>query len=147
MSNTHAQAYVEILEIIKNMEQDYKDKIPKKLIEFFEKNKDNNYKYNIYEAKDIVFSQKTVDLLAMLELKYLATEKEKEILEEALDENDKRNKRELAEKYNPDNLFKEEKQKVEKNEYSNALVECKESIFTKIKNFFRYFFRKNKVEK
>ena len=64
------------------MYQHYKDKIPVKLIKFFEENKDSNYKYNIdkiNENQNMAFSQKTIDLLAMLQLKYLATEEEKEL--------------------------------------------------------------------
>lgn len=141
MTDTYAQAYVEILEIIRNMDQDYKEKIPKKLLDFFEKNKDSSYKYNIEENQSITFSQKTIDLLAMLELKYLATETEKELLKQALDENDKKYQTELREKYNPDNLFKNKATKVETIiENSTAMIEHKESIFTKIKNWLKRTF-------
>lgn len=144
MTDTYAQAYVEILEIIRNMDQDYKDKIPKKLLDFFEKNKDSSYKYNIDEINEnqnVAFSQKTIDLLAMLELKYLATETEKELLKQALDENDKKYQTELREKYNPDKLFKNKATKVEIIiENSTAMIEHKESIFTKIKNWFKRTF-------
>ena len=133
-NDTYAKAYVEILEIIKHMEQKYRDKIPIKLLKFFEENKDSSYEYNLNEIKEKqneIFSQKTIELLAMLELKYLATETEKELLKEALEENDKIYQAELREKYNPDTLFKN---KVETLENSIAMVEHKKSIFTKIKN-------------
>ena len=39
-NDTYAKAYVEILEIIKHMEQKYRDKIPIKLLKFFEENKE-----------------------------------------------------------------------------------------------------------
>ena len=143
MTDTYAQAYVEILDIISNMEQHYKDKIPAKLIKFFEENKDSNYKFNIdgsNEGKNMAFSQKTIDLLAMIELKYLATETEKEILKDALDKNDIKYQTELRNKYNPDNLFKSKQTKVETVENSVAMVEYKESVFTKIKNWFKRTF-------
>jgi len=44
------------------------------------------------------------------------------------------------EKYNPDNLFKNKETKVETIENSVAIVEYKESIFTKIKNWFKRTF-------
>ena len=44
-NDTYAKAYVEILEIIKHMEQKYRDKIPIKLLKFFEENKDSSYEY------------------------------------------------------------------------------------------------------
>lgn len=139
-NDTYAKAYVEILEIIKHMEQKYRDKIPIKLLKFFEENKDSSYEYNLNEIKEKqneIFSQKTIELLAMLELKYLATETEKELLKEALEENDKIYQAELREKYNPDTLFKN---KVETLENSIAMVEHKKSIFTKIKNWFKRTF-------
>lgn len=143
MTDTYAQAYVEILEIIRNMEQHYKEKIPAKLIEFFEENKDSNYQYNIDESNEnqnMSFSQKTIDLLAMLELKYLATETEKELLKDALDKNDIKYQTELRNKYNPDNLFKSKEAKIETAENSVSMVEYKESIFTRIKNWFKRTF-------
>ena len=150
MTDTYAQAYAEILEIINNMEQHYKDKIPVKLIEFFEENKDSNYQYNIdkiNENQNIAFSQKTIDLLAMLQLKYLANEEEKELLKDTLDKNDIKYQTEMRRKYNPDNLFKNKNSDISKNNFENendntALVEVKEKsllqrIFDTIKNFFR----------
>lgn len=46
----------------------------------------------------------------------------------------------IREKYNPDNLFKNKVVRVEKVENSVAMVEYKESIFTKIKNWFKRIF-------
>ena len=143
MTDTYAQAYAEILEIIRNMEQHYKDKIPAKLIEFFEKNKDSNYQYNIdvlNENQNTAFSQKTIDLLAMIELKYLATEEEKKLLNDALEKNEIKYQTELRDKYNPDNLFKNEETEVETVENSHSVVGYKTSIFSKIKNWFKRTF-------
>ena len=143
MIGTYSQSYTEILEIIKNMDQPYKDKIPAKLIKFFEDNKDNNYKYNIAEMQDnpnMMLSQKTIDLLAMIELKYLATEAEKELLKDCLDKNDVKYQTELREKYNPDNIFGNKETKDETDENSVALVEDKESVFKKIIKWFKRSF-------
>ena len=73
----------------------------------------------------------------MLELKYLTNEKEKELLKDALEENDKIYQKELREKYNPDAVFKS---KVETVENPISMVEYKESILTKIKNWFKRTF-------
>ena len=145
MTDTYAKAYVEILEIIKNMKQAYKDKIPAKLLEFFEENKDSSYNYSLSEIgknQEKIFSQKTIELLAMLELKYLATNTEKELLKSALDENDKRYQMELRKKYNPDKLFQNKASKTGITENTVSVVEYKESIFVKIKNWFKRTFEK-----
>ena len=48
----------------------------------------------------------------------------------------------IREKYNPDNLFKDKTTKIELVGNSIAMVEYKESIFTKIKNWFKLIFNK-----
>lgn len=134
MTDTYARAYVEILEIINNMEQYYKDKIPVKLIKFFEENKDINYQYNIdkiNENQNMTFSQKTIDLLAMLQLKYLANEDEKKILKDALKKNEIKYETEMRRKYNSDNLFKDKNPNITKDSYES---ENSNTEFVKVKD-------------
>ena len=134
MTDTYARAYVEILEIINNMEQYYKDKIPVKLIKFFEENKDINYQYNIdkiNENQNMTFSQKTIDLLAMLQLKYLANEDEKKILKDALKKNEIKYETEMRRKYNSDNLFKNKNLNITKDSYES---ENSNTEFVKVKD-------------
>ena len=144
MTDTYARAYVEILEIIGKMDQDYKSRIPTKVIEFFETNKDTNYRYDIDEMKEngnMAFSQKTIDLLAMLELKYLSTEEEKELLNRALEKNEIEYQKTIHEKYNPNSIFKEDDTEEKPEEISASMEEYKESFFTKIKKWFRRTFK------
>ena len=143
MTDSYAKAYVQILEIIKHMGDEYINKIPKKLMDFFEENKDKNYTFKLEEPKENteqIFSKETLGLLAMIESKYWATPEEKEILDKALAENEKKYQEEMREKYNPDNVFKNKETKVEKlseTEKTTKITEYKESIFTKIKNWFK----------
>ena len=69
---------------------------------------------------------------------YFATEEQKEKIKEILELNEKKSEQEKREKYNPDDLFKnnktiETKQKDDIQE--TALVEYKENFFIKFKNF------------
>lgn len=138
----YSRAYVEILEIIKCMEPKYRERIPVKLLRFFEENKDKNYKYDlnaIRESGGEVFSQETINLLAMLELKYLADETEKKVLKEALEENNKIKKDETIINNNLENLFKS---KTEPLKVSVSIVDKKDNIFNKIKKWFKQIFYK-----
>ena len=66
-------SYAEILEILKNMDKIYVDRIPKKLIKFFEENKSNDYdfKYNSeLKLNQQNLNENTLALLAMLNLNY-----------------------------------------------------------------------------
>lgn len=73
---------------------------------------------------------------------YFATEEQKVRIKEILDLNQKKEEQEKREKYNPDDIFKKankdtETTNIEPSEnYTNtALIEYKESFFTRFKNF------------
>ena len=71
----------------------------------------------------------TISLLTLLQINYLcdSEEERKEILKE-LQENDRLKEEESREKYNPDNIFKNRNNKLEKEE-NVAMVEYKEPSF------------------
>lgn len=141
-----AKAYVEVLEIIKYMEPECVNKIPKGLIEFFERQKDKNYEYHFDEEKDFSeqkISEETGGLLAMLALNYIANEENKEKIKEILIKNEEEYQKELREKYNPDNLFKD-KQNIEENEPKQLTIIEKEPWYKKILNKIKSIFVKNK---
>ena len=142
-TTAYTKAYVEILEIINYMGKSYKEKIPKKLLTFFEENKDSNYEYKLKHLdSNNVFLKETLIILALIEKKYWATDDEKRILNQALKENEKKYQEYVKEKYNPDNVFKKQNSKVEKVEDSTSIVEYKESsIFAKIKNWLKKFLK------
>lgn len=132
-------AFVEILEILKHMNKDYSEKIPKKLISFFESNKSNDYNFEYNNNKS--FSEQNLNyntkvLLAILHLNYWCkSEEHKKELISTYMKNDETHQKELMEKYNPDNIFKnkiiqKQENKKEKNE-EKALVEYKENKFIK----------------
>lgn len=152
-TSSYAKAYVEILEIINNMGEEYRNKVPEKLLNLFEEKKDPNYTFDLSKIQITdkkVFLDETIGLLSLLELKYWANDEEREFLTKALKENEIKYQKELREKYNPDDIFKNDKtQKADakidniKEEKENAqIVEHKETIFTKIKNWFKSVFSK-----
>ena len=85
-------------------------------------------------------SNKTKLILAVLTYNYWSDEKQKDSIRKELYDNEEIYQRKLTEKYNPANLFKNKETKVEKIENSVAMVEYKESTFTKIKNWFKRTF-------
>lgn len=149
MQDTYEMAYTEVLEIIKYLPQEEYKKIPKEKIEFYKKNKDNNYKYRFDVLKPLNeqnISRKTNAIIVSLFRDYFATPKQKEKLEIILQQNEEKYQEELRIKYNPDNIFKknidikqEEQHEEKKNEVMLMVIE-KLNIFKKIvykiKNFF-----------
>lgn len=142
MKNEQRESYTEVLTILNYMETEYQEKIPKKLIDFFERNSAKDYKFDIDLAiplKEQKLKAKTLSLLAMLNLNYWCkSDEEKQELIKHYSENEKRYQEELREKYNPDNIFKKRNQEnqIEENIIQNevALVEYKESIFRRFIN-------------
>ena len=123
-------AYSEIYAIINLMEDQFIDKVPKKIKDFFEEERDKEY----YPIIDV-----TIVLLAILKLNYWCdSEEEKQEILKSFSDNENlkiKEQQELYEKYNPDNIFKKKEQNtvVEDKEVTNSLsmVEYKKPNFIK----------------
>ena len=148
MENNLSKAYAEVLKILSYMEQKYVDKIPQKLLDLFNEEKDKDYIPNINPNIPLVeqgLQRKTLALLAMLNLNYWCeNEEEKQEMLKMYSKNDKKREEEKREKYNPDNLFKKkETNKSVENEENTALIEYKEeNFFKKVLNKIMSLFRK-----
>lgn len=134
-------AYAEIDEILNLLEDDYREKVPKKVRDFFKEEKMKDYHPEIDIEKPLIeqnLKRETMVLLAILNLNYWCeNEKEKQRFLNELDKNEEE-KKELEEKYNPDNLFK--KKQDESTENNLQIIEYKKPNFiqillTKIKKF------------
>lgn len=109
-------AYAEIDEILNLLEDEYKEKVPLKVRNFFKEEKMIDYKPKIDINKPLIeqnLKRETIVLLAILNLNYWCdSEEEKQELLNELAENEKE-KQKLKEKYNPDNLFSKRQKKRE----------------------------------
>lgn len=137
------QTYTEIGCLLKYFPNSFIEKLPNKLLEIISSKADRKYLIDVDTNKSINeqnISNKTKMILAVLTYNYWSNEKQKDIIRKKLYDNEEIYQRKLTEKYNPDNLFKNKETKVETIENSVAMVEYKESIFTKIKNWFKRTF-------
>ena len=143
-------AYSEVCTILNMLEDEYKERVPKNVMDFFEEERDKEYNpiidVNIPLEKQNL-KRKTLVLLAILNLNYWcdSEEEKQEILDSfAKNEELKRLKeKKLTENYNINNLFNKIENTENKTEVS--LIEYKEQnfiqkIISKIKSLFR---RKN----
>lgn len=119
------RTYSEVYEILKLVDKEYFDKIPKKFVEFLEREKDNNYIPNINEnipLEEQKLLNDTINILAMIKLDYwCSSEEEKSELLKLLNENEKKHRENINEKYNPENIFEKTT-----NRENKDLVEVKE---------------------
>ncbi len=150
LSNNRRQAYTEIVNFIELLDEYNRNKIPKKLMEFFKVEKDNNYTKVIdpnVPIKEQNLKKETLALIAMLNLQYWCEdEKEKQRLKKIYANNEIKYQEELRNKYNPDDLFKTKQKNIETNHsQQTAMIEYKElSIFQRIKEFIKNIFKATK---
>ena len=138
MDDTYANAYVEILEILKYVPTKEIEKISKKEIEFFEKNKNINYKYN-YDANNPITLRKTDAIIVNLYKKYFATEEENRKMDELLLLNEQKSELRKNQIYSNKDIFKAKKTEPIK---PNLPVEVKgenfiQKIISKIKSLLK----------
>lgn len=141
--SVYPKAFKEISEIIKFFPKSEYRKIPKSFINFIEENMDNNYDY-IVEHVDDFQNQEMLDetkiILSIIYRDFIASGEEKNQIYKTENFELLQEEKRIRGKYNLNNLFKNKATKVETVENSVAMVEYKESIFTKIKNWFKRTF-------
>lgn len=133
------QAYSEIDEFLELLSAEQRNRIPKKLREFFKEEKDENYKKRInpqIPIKDQDLKEETLGIIAALNLQYWCeNEEEKQKLKEKYAKNEEAYQKLLKEKFNPDNIFKNRTVNVEKEQENNTqLVVYKDSIIKRVFN-------------
>lgn len=143
-------AYAEVYEILNLLEDEYIEKVPQKVRNFFEEEKDIYYKPIIdinIPLNEQNLKRETFILLAMLNLNYWCnSEKEKQDFLNGLAQNEKE-KKELEEKYNPDNLLKNKlKTNISDDSQQNLeIIEYKKQNFIQVLlNKIMRFFKRRK---
>ena len=144
VKTNYANAYKEVLIVLNNLTKEDYTKIPKEYIEFLTANCNNDYEFNYdnsktFEEQDLLDDTKYI-LFGLFE-KFGATELQKEKIKAFRNNYYNQLEEEKREKYNPNTIFKDinkdEKNNIEESkENTNVnLIEYKESLFTKFKNF------------
>ena len=135
----------QVSEIINYLSPELKNKIPKKLLTYFEQNKSKNYNWNLDKTKSLKeqdLLKNTKDFLAMLNFA-ICDEKEKLEIEKVLIENEINYQKSLSKKYSSDVFSKKNRVSVYTDKTSNVeLLKQEESIFKRIINKIKSIFKK-----
>lgn len=146
------EAYVEVLQILDNMDIYYKEKIPLNVREHLRANASKEYVFNLDLLKPLEqqnLKNITKNVLATFNLNYWCeSEQEKEKWEKIYTRNRKKHDEELNEKYNIDNVFEKRRknslEKVKNNITEEApkldIVEYEETLLEKVINKIKSFF-------
>lgn len=150
MKQEYKESFAEVNEIIKLMPKELTDKIPNKFKYMLEKEKDKEYKANIYEPlEECKLKDETIIILGLIYRDFLCDPEERKRLQEKdakeLQEVKQEIEAELREKYNPDDIFKKKRQEKEEQELqteekSIAVIDEQkwyQKIFNIIKGIFK----------
>ena len=143
-------AYAEIDEILNLLEDKYREKVPEKVRTFFKEEKMVDYKPTIDVNTPLIqqnLKRETIVLLAILNINYWCeNEEEKQFFLNELAKNEEEKKR-LEEKYNPDNLFKNNNDvspdKIVEPQNISMVEYKKQGIFKRVLDKITRFFKKN----
>ena len=145
MEENYHKAYKEVIEILKYVPQESVNKIPKTMLETFEKKMDKDYVFNVdinksFEEQNLL--EETKDIFAVIFRDYWATPYQRERIKEKEKYDRQKIEEEKANKYNPDDIFKnKEKDNIVVN--NNLPVEIKkENFFKKFISFIKKIIRK-----
>lgn len=151
MINAYKRAYTEVIEIIKYFPNEEYAKIPLEKINYYKENMDKDYNFQInpnIELEKQNISREANAILVTLFNDYFATDRQKEILNNLLKQNQQILEEQKQEKYNPSNLFMQSKTQqqntvtIQENNSENSLIEIKENFFTKFINFIKNIFKR-----
>ena len=145
MEETKVQTLSEIHCLLNYFPKVYIDEIPPKLFNLISHFSNSKYFIDVDTEKPLEeqnISEETKNMLIVFKYNYWSNEEEKQEIIKQLNENEKKYQEELRERYNTDNLFKNKDIKAEITEESVAMVEYKESIFSRIINKIKRIFKR-----
>ncbi len=146
----YSKAYVELYEMIKYLPIEYKNKIPKYFYENLKKYMDTNYIFTINLNQNLDeqnYMPETKALYINLYEKYLSNEDEQTFWKNYDSICTNMIEKERREKYNPDDIFKKQRQIMPKEEQDSKentkmIVVQEEKWYKKIFNIIKSLFKK-----
>ena len=157
MSIKTDEMYSEVYSVLNLLGDDYKKKLPNKLLKLIENKRNTNYEPKYDSGTSLLWQKikrESLSMIALFHVNYWCdSEKEKNELKELFKANEQRYRTYIKEKYNPDNIFKNDtKSKIVEPETTSStlnenisqnteLSEIKESIFQKIIRKIKLFFK------
>lgn len=105
------QAYSEVYTVISMMSETLKSRIPQNVLIGIDNKRDKQNTIKVNNIKQLNISKQAEEILAVLYKNYLATDDEKKIIKAKERILFERKQEELRKKYNPDNIFKNRKNK------------------------------------
>lgn len=139
------KSLTEVNEILKYLSKEDYQKIPDDVISIIKENMDETYIWNYDTNKPLKeqnISREAVAVLSYLNMQYLLNQEQRNLMKKLHKLNDKKVEEEKLKKYNPDNIFKNNKHE-NKSKENVTLVEINnQKWYEKVFTFFRKILKK-----
>ena len=145
MDREYNYAVAELLDLLKNAEDELVDKVPTNLIDIWEKQVPVDYEskqvmFSEQDIENIELAQKTKALIGMIYRNYWCNAEERKLYDEVLRKNEEKRQEELKEKYKEEDLYRPVHQEEATVEEENEMIVYKDNILTRIINKIKEIF-------
>lgn len=143
ISTKYSEAIVDVLDILDHMEKEDLEKILRQFIEVLKEHASKNYVPNIDYSKRLVemdLSEEARSILGVIYRHYWCPEEKKSDFEQRITQNEIEFQKMIREKYNPNNIFKDEECMIQ-NQDTNLVEIKKESILKRIIDAIIFMFK------
>ena len=150
MNKLNARAYSEVYQIIQLLDDDLRNKLPDEVVLFFKENRDLEYEpyFNKYEdLENQKLLNETINVLAFLKLKYWCTTDEEKIFLKQLEKNDVEQTDDYETILKQNYYQKYNREIVQKAQGEEKSLTSKNSLWTKIRSFFKNLFSNENAKK
>ena len=138
MDREYNYAVAELLDLLRNTEDELINKVPTNLIDIWEKQVPEDYKSKDMlteeDWENIELAQKTKALIGMVYRNYWCNAEERKMYDEILRKNEEKRQAELKEKYKEEDLYRPVHQEEATVDEENEMIVYKDNIIIRIIN-------------
>ena len=144
MDREYNYAVAELLDLLKNTEDELINKVPTNLIDIWKKQVPEDYKSKDMlteeDWENIELAQKTKALIGMVYRNYWCNAEERKMYDEILRKNEEKRQAELKEKYKEEDLYRPVHQEEATVDEENEMIVYKDNIIIRIINKIKEIF-------
>jgi hypothetical protein len=144
MDREYNYAVAELLDLLRNTEDELINKVPTNLIDIWEKQVPEDYKskgmLTEEDWENIELAQKTKALIGMVYRNYWCNAEERKMYDEILRKNEEKRQAELKEKYKEEDLYRPVHQEEATVDEENEMIVYKDNIIIRIINKIKEMF-------
>lgn len=144
MDREYSYAVAELLDLLRNTEDELINKVPTNLIDIWEKQVPEDYKSKDMlteeDWENIELAQKTKALIGMVYRNYWCNAEERKMYDEILRKNEEKRQAELKEKYKEEDLYRPVHQEEATVDEENEMIVYKDNIIIRIINKIKEMF-------